>query len=102
MIVQLGFDLVWFGGKNHLMRWIVGNMFVHWAKESKFKQTELGSRSKSQMFLGQDRWFFEDLGRLFWWSGLIGININEGLFDPDKEGVDKVQSKEGEIKGSLL
>ena len=54
MIVQFGFDLVWFGGKNHLMRWIVGNLFVHWA-ESKVKQIELGSRSKNQMFLGQDR-----------------------------------------------
>ena len=55
MIVKIGFFLVWFDGKNHLMRWIVGNLFVQWAKESKFKQTELGSRSKSQMFLGQDR-----------------------------------------------
>ena len=55
MIVQFGFDLVWFGGKNHLMRWIVGNLFVYWAKESKVKQTELGSRSKSQMFSGQDK-----------------------------------------------
>ena len=52
MIVQFGFDLVWFCGKNHLMT--VGNMIVHWAKESKVKQTELGSRSKSQMFSGQD------------------------------------------------
>ena len=55
MIVQFSFDLVDFGGKNHLMRWIVVNLIVHWAKESKFKQTELGSRSKSQMFLAQDR-----------------------------------------------
>ena len=53
--MQFGFDLVWFGGKNHLMIWIVGDLFVHWAKESKVKQTELGSRSKSQIFSGQDR-----------------------------------------------
>ena len=39
MIVKIGFDFVWFGRKNHLMRWIVGNMFVNWAKESKFKET---------------------------------------------------------------
>ena len=69
MIVQFGFDLVWFGlilvRKNHLVRWIVKYLFVHWVNESKFKQTGLGSRSKSQMFSGQDRQVFEDLGRLF-------------------------------------
>ena len=55
MIVKIGFDfgLVWW--ENHLMRWIVGNMFVHSDKESKVKQTELGSRSKIQIFSGQDR-----------------------------------------------
>ena len=46
------------------MRWIVGDLFVHWAKESKVKQTELGSRSKSQIFLGKDSLVIEDLGRL--------------------------------------
>ena len=55
MIVQFGFDLAWFCGKNQLMRWIVGNLIVHWAKESKVKKTKLGSRSKNKMFLGQDR-----------------------------------------------
>ena len=33
---------------------------------------------------------------------MIGIEINEGFFDPDKEGVDRSHSKEGEIKGYLL
>ena len=67
MIVKIGFDLVWFGlvRKNHLVRWIVIDIFVHWVRESKVKQTELGSRSKSQMFLGQDRQAIEDLGRMF-------------------------------------
>ena len=46
------------------MRWIVIDMFVHWAKESNVKQTGLGSRSKSQIFSGQDRQVIEDLGRL--------------------------------------
>ena len=72
------FGLVWFGlgENNHLMRWIMKNLFVHWAKELNIKQAGLGSRSKSQMFLGKDRqalkilddsfvkWFDQDKGKL--------------------------------------
>ena len=54
------------------------------------------------MFSRQDRQFIKDLGRLIWWSGLIGIKINEGFFNPDKKGVDRGHSKERAIKGSLL
>ena len=66
--MQIGFGiwlgLVWFGEKIHLMRWIVIDLFVHWAKESNVKQTGLVSRSKSQIFFGKDRQVIEDLGRL--------------------------------------
>ena len=48
------------------MRWILRDLFVHWAKESKIKQTKLGSRSKGQMFAQKDRQVIEDLGRLIW------------------------------------
>ena len=43
----------------------MGNLFFHWAKESKLKQTELGSRSKCQIVSEQDGQVFEDVGRLF-------------------------------------
>ena len=35
---KIGFGvLIWFGEKNHLMRWIVIDVFVHWVEESNVK-----------------------------------------------------------------
>ena len=53
MNVQLWFGFGEFGGKNHLKGWIVGNIFVHWAKESKSSKQNWDQGQKVKCFEGK-------------------------------------------------
>ena len=55
MKVQLWFCFDKFVGKNHLKGWIVGNLFVNWAMESKSSKQDWDQGKKGQMSSGQDR-----------------------------------------------
>ena len=55
MKVKLWFCFGRFGGKNHLKGWIVGNIFVHWAMESKSSKRDWDQGKKGKMSSRQDR-----------------------------------------------
>ena len=50
---NFGFGFDRFGGKNHLKGRIVGNLFVHWAKESKSSKQDWDQGQKVKCFQGK-------------------------------------------------
>ena len=68
MNVQLWFGFLKFGGKKHLKGWILGNIFFHWAKDSKSSKQNRDKgkidnpwRSWKVVFM---RWYDLDKGHL--------------------------------------
>ena len=53
MKVQLWFCFGRFGGKNHLKGRIVGNLFVHWAKDTKQSKQDWDQGKKFKYFQGK-------------------------------------------------